>query len=74
MQLFAVSFFMQKHGATDGPLKYGPVVVPLNDGMTDIEHMKDNKHTQLLYLIHIVVSTNQQVWCRVPRRQILVRK
>ena len=65
---------MQKIRSTNGPLKYGPVVVPLTDGMIDTEYMKDNNHTQLFYLIHFVVFTYQQFWCQVPRGQILVKK
>ena len=51
MQLFAVGFFMQKASATNGPLKYGSVVVPLTDGMMDFEHKRYIKYTMLLYLI-----------------------
>ena len=50
---------MQIHDINYGPLKYGPVVVPLTNGMVDIEHMHDIKHAMLLYLIYIIVAKIQ---------------
>ena len=53
-------FFLLNHGTNNGPLKYSPVVAPLTIGMVDIEHMYDIKHAILLYLIYLLVATNQQ--------------
>ncbi len=48
-------------------------MVPLTYGMVDIEHIHGIKHTMLLYLIYIIVATNQQFWCRVFGGQYLAK-
>ncbi len=46
---------MQIYDINDGPLKYGPVEVPLTNGMVNIEHMHDIKHAMLLYFIYTCI-------------------
>ena len=64
---------MQIHDGNNGPLKYGSVVVPLNNSSMDFEHMKNIQHILLLSLIHTVDSVNQQFMCSMPMGQFLAK-
>ena len=45
-------------------------MVPLTNGMVDIEHMYELKHTILHYLMYTLIASNQQFRCRVFRDKI----